>query len=396
METSLNAEEAEKNGRIAKTIGYYIAFIALGLTSASLGPTILGLSENTRTSISQISFLFTARSLGYLFGSMLGGRLYDRLPGHRVQVVALLFMAAMMALVPVLPLIGLLVVVLIVLGFAEATLDVGGNTLLIWVHRERVAPYMNGLHLFFGVGAFLSPIIIAQAVLMTGNTLSAYWVLAVLLIPVILLMSRLPSPPIMKENQQEGQQEAAQYGLVFLIMLFFFLNVGAEGSFSGWVFTYAKALNLATDVNAAYLTSAFWGGLMAGRLIAIPISTRVQPHWMLLADLLGCVASLALIILMPPSYAIALVAAFGAGFFMASVFPTTMNFAGLHMPIYGRITGLFLVGASAGSMFMPWLIGQLFETVGPGSAMVVIFAALVSALLLFGVIMVAIRRKEAK
>ena len=35
------------------------------------------------------------------------------------------------------------------------------NPLLVWVHGDEVGPAMNGLHFFFGVGAFLSPIIIA-------------------------------------------------------------------------------------------------------------------------------------------------------------------------------------------------------------------------------------------
>jgi len=37
---------------------------------------------------------------------------------------------------------------------------------------------MNALHFFFGVGAFVSPIIVAQAILMTGDITWAYWVLA--------------------------------------------------------------------------------------------------------------------------------------------------------------------------------------------------------------------------
>jgi hypothetical protein len=34
------------------------------------------------------------------------------------------------------------------LGMAEGALDVGGNTLLVWVHQEKVGPFMNGLHFF--------------------------------------------------------------------------------------------------------------------------------------------------------------------------------------------------------------------------------------------------------
>src|SRR5688572_19959102 len=173
-------------GRMSKTAAYYLAFVALGLASASLGPTLPGLAENTQTHLREISFLFTARSLGYLFGSFFGGRFYDRKPGHPVMVLMLIGVATALILVPTISLLWVLAGVLLVLGMAEGALDVGGNTLLVWVHRHQVGPYMNGLHFFFGIGAFLSPLIIAQAVLVSGNITWAYWILALLLLPVAL------------------------------------------------------------------------------------------------------------------------------------------------------------------------------------------------------------------
>jgi FHS family Na+ dependent glucose MFS transporter 1 len=80
------------------------------------------------------------------------------------MVAALAVMAAMAFVVPTLSLLSLLIVVLLVLGMAEGLLDVGGNTLLVWVHQPNVGPYMNALHFFFGLGAFFSPIIVAQAI----------------------------------------------------------------------------------------------------------------------------------------------------------------------------------------------------------------------------------------
>jgi len=66
--------------KLFKTIGYYLAFIAFGLTVAALGPNLLHLAENTQVTLKAISGLFTARSLGFLIGAFLGGRLFDRLP----------------------------------------------------------------------------------------------------------------------------------------------------------------------------------------------------------------------------------------------------------------------------------------------------------------------------
>ena len=78
------------------------------------------------------------------------------------------------------------------LGMVEIGLDIGGNTLLMWLHGERVSPYMNALHFFFGVGAFLAPLILAQMLLLNDGPAGVrwtYWLLALLMLPVALLMA---------------------------------------------------------------------------------------------------------------------------------------------------------------------------------------------------------------
>jgi len=377
---TLSAEARSREGaeRIPRTIGYYAAFVALGLIAVSLGPTLPGLAEHTGTRLSEISFLFIARSLGYLLGSFRGGRLYDRVPGHPVMAAALAVMAVMALLVPLMPLLWLLVAVLLFLGMAEGTLDVGGNTLLVWVHGRRVGPFMNGLHFFFGVGAFLSPVIIARAVLVSGDITWAYWALALLALPVAVGLLRLPSPAAQPESRGAADGQADRL-LLALIAAFFFLHVGAESSFGGWVFTYAVRLGLSDKTTAAYLTSAFWGSLTLGRFLAIPIAARLAPRTILFGDLVAGLASVTIILLWPGSRVAIWLGTCGAGLAIASLFPTSLSFAERCMPITGRVTGWFLVGASAGGMSLPWLIGQLFEPVGPRVTMFAILADLVVA-----------------
>lgn len=377
----------EAAGRIPKTIAYYAAFVALGLATASLGPTLPGLAAHTHTLLSEISYLFTARSLGYLLGSLLGGRLYDRAPGHPVMAVGLLVMVLMMGLAPLMPLLWLLTAALLTLGVAEGTVDVGGNTLLVWVHRHKVGPFMNGLHFFFGVGAFLSPIIIAQALLSSGDITAGYWILALLMAPVAMTLARLPSPPARTISRDEPA-DRINYLLVVLIALFLFLYVAAEVSFGGWIFTYTVALALAGEEAAAYLTSAFWGALTAGRLLAIPIAARFRPRTVLAVDLAGCLASAGLIRLWPDSLLAVWVGTPGLGLAMASIFPTALSLAERRMPITGQVTSWFFVGASLGGMSLPWVIGQLFEAVGPLSTMAAILVDLGLAVVVFVILMV--------
>ena len=400
--TTLPTTAVQRRARLTITIGYCAAFVGLGLTYASLGPTLTDLASNTGTALNAISYVFTTRSLGYLIGSFLGGRLYDRMPGNPVMGTMLLLMAVSMALVPLIPLLWLLTAMLLLLGMFEGALDVGGNTLLVWVHGGKVGPFMNALHFFFGIGAFLSPVIIARAVLIGGSVTWAYWALAALLVPIAVGVLRLPSPDAPAEAVASPDDTATATPrrtngvMVVLVAAFLFLYVGAEGGFGGWIATYAKAMGLGDAVTAAYLTSVFWGALTLGRLLSIPLAVRFRPQALLLADLVGCLISVLVVILWPGVPAATWIGTFGAGFSMASLFPITISFAERHMTITGKITSWFFVGASIGGMSIPWLIGQLFESYGPRITPLVILASVMLNVAIFGIIVRYVRKAESK
>lgn len=347
-----------------QTIGYFAALTAIGFYIASLGPTLPDLARHTSSALAEISVLFSARSFGYLVGSMGGGKLYDKLPGHRILALLMLMTGAMMALAPVISLLWLLAIVLFILGIGEGGIDVGSNILLIWVHGRNVSPYMNGLHFFFGVGAFLSPIIIAQTVLFSGDIKIGYWLLALYALPVAMWFLRTPAPVPPDQTKDKNIQDINVF-LVAMISLFFFLYVGAEASFGGWIFTYTIEMDIIAQAGAAYLIAAFWGALTLGRLIGIPIASRFRPRTIILSDLIGCLVSVTILILWPESIVLVWIGTIGMGLFLASLFPTMLVLAERRMRLTGGITRWFFVGTGLGGMFLPWLIGQLFVPVGP-------------------------------
>lgn len=369
---------------LAATYAYFGAFVGLGLISASLGPTLPALADQTHTALSEISFLFTTRASGYMVGSLLGGRLYDRMAGHPLMAFSLMIMGLGMTTVPFMSVLWGLALVLFAIGIAEGVLDVGGNALLVWVHRARVGPYMNALHLFFGIGTFLSPLVVAQVVLATGDISWAYWLLALYAVPVAFWLLRLSSPQheaaqVSAQSIAQPQRVAVNWRLTSLVMLFMFLYAGAEIGMGGWLYTYAAEMGLANAVTAAYLTSIYWGAFMLGRILSIPIATRFRPRTILLTDLSGCIVSVSLIVALPHESWALWAGAFGFGLCIASVFPTVFNWTERRMVMSGLVTSMFLVGASIGAMFFPWFIGQLFDQYGPGIAMKTILTSTVAA-----------------
>ena len=394
-----------------RTAGYFALFVKLGLVTSALGPTLPALAGQAGVDLDQASILFTAHALGYLLGALLGGRLYDLMGGHPVQAAGLALMALSIGLVPLVPSLWPLAVLWLLVGLAGGALDVGGNTLMVWVHGREVGPYMNGLHFFFGVGSALGPLVVALMLALGTSAARAYWPLALLLLPVAAWLLRLASPAAPDDEEpaptggvpsamSDAAAEPSKAGvlagvpagvIVALIAVLLLLYVGAEASFGGWIYSYAVALELGSAEGAAYLASAFWGALTAGRLLAIPVAARYRPRSILLVDLLGCLLSVAVILLWSGSAVALWAGTLGLGASMASIFPTAITLAERRLRITGRITGWFLAGSSVGAMSLPWIIGQLFTTVGPTATMSVILFDLAAALGIFAVLMWASR-----
>ena len=249
---------------------------------------------------------------------------------------------------------------------------------------------MNALHLLFGAGAFLSPLILAQALRLTGSVSWQFWTLAILTLPAVLFLLRLP--PI-----RGGHETPAAPGggsrplLVALSALLLFLVVAAEVGFGSWIYAYALRRRIAGAVSAAYLASLFWGCFAAGRLASTLLSLRLRPLTLILVSLGGCLASMGLLLgLRQPWAAWACTAVFG--FFVGPLFASIFNLAGEAVKISGQVAGIFMVGTSLGMLFLPWLIGQLFEPLGPSVLPVSIAITLAVALLCCTLLQQAVAR----
>jgi len=371
---------------LTATLAYYAAFITLGATIAIGGPALPWLARHTASRLDQISIVFVTSSFGYMVGSQLGGRAYDRFPGHRIQALALLVTSVCAALVPILHSLWFLVAVLFLLGTVQGVLDVGCNTLLTWIHREKVGPFMNGLHFFFGVGSFVAPLIFARVVLATSEISGAYWFFSLLALPVATWLWLLPSPPIRKRTPEATRGKTIN-GLFFLIVFFFVFYVGLEVGFGNWIYTFSIRIRLASETSAAYLTSAFWGAFTVGRLLGIGISSRLRPQIILLTDLAGSLAAFAILLLWPDSTLALWAGTIVLGLSIASTFATAMAFAEQRLSLTGVMIGWILVGGGIGGMAMPWLIGQLFERISPRITMPVL---LIDTLIEFGLLLALI------
>jgi FHS family Na+ dependent glucose MFS transporter 1 len=371
-----------RENRYILTSVYYLAFIGLGLTSASFGPTLQGLADNTRSTLAQISALFLARSFGYLLGTLVGGRTYDRVKGHPVISAVLFGMILALWVVPIMHSIYFLGIILFILGFSEGMLDVGSNTMIFWLHGDRVPPYMNGLHAFFGVGTTIAPLIVAQVLIVTRGITWSYWILGLLILPAALSLFWFKSPAPLSQATASPNR-TVHIPLLVICCFLFFLYVGSELGFGGWIYTYTMQQPFGNSTTAAGINAAFWFGFTVSRLFSILLATRLKPDKILWIDLIGTIVSLGIILLFPNQPWALWIGSIGTGVFMASIFPTILNDAQTRMHMSGNITSWFFVGASMGGMLLPFLIGQTIGPYGSRSAILAVLGAMIGATLLF-------------
>jgi FHS family Na+ dependent glucose MFS transporter 1 len=170
-------------------------------------------------------------------------------------------------------------------------------------------------------------------------------------------------------------------------VLFLFCQ-GAESGFGGWIYVVAGELGF-SDAQSAQLLSGFWGAFTIGRVLSIVVATRVAPSLMLTIDLLGAMASVAVLLLARGSAGV-WVGSLALGLSLASVFPAALALAGERVRLTGAVTSRLFVGASLGTITVPWLLGLCLQ-LGPQALLLAILLDLAIAALIFLLIALRLR-----
>jgi len=366
-----------KDSSTRQSIAYFSAFFLLGAVISSLGPTIPGLASQVGVDTTNLGLLFSTRSFGYLFGSLLAGWMLDRMGGHAYLAIILILLGVFLFFVPTLPNLLLLGAVLFMIGVGLGSMDVSSNTLLAAVHDRESGPYLNAMYLAAGVGSFLTPLYLGYVSLSL-----AYITLSLIALPLILWILTTPSP---RNSGQDDEQEASSLNIniILLFALLAFLFVGMEVSYGGWIFTYFLESGIGTESSAYTLTSIFWMAITVGRLVGIPISVHVKPVRTIFIYLIGGLLSTAIILILPTHSWSVWVGTAGIGLCLATLFPTTFNYIQRTNELNSRASGIVWSVGSTGGIIIPLLIDWGFDGFGPHSMMVIVLTAWTLTLIIF-------------
>jgi FHS family glucose/mannose:H+ symporter-like MFS transporter len=344
----------------ALTFAAYASFVPIGIATVLLGPMLPTLSARWSLNYSQAGALFTAQYLASTLAVALSGVLVSRW-GFRFAIKAgLLLMSAGVALL----LAGPRTMGILCIGAYGGGLGLAvpaANLLVAEVNPGRRSATLNLLNFCWSAGAVACPFLVAAAAKSRQIPLflAAVAGFALLVAIGIAAMPAYIVEPSAKKGAGQNKGVAIQWkhGAVLILGALFFLYVGIENGFGGWVASYAKSLGNLTPALALMTPSFFYAALMLGRWLA-PLLLRMTDEIRLVqAGLLVACAGMAGLVLSHGLRGV-VVSAGVAGLGLSYVYPITISLLSREFgPASSRIGSFMFTMSNIGGGLLPWLVG---------------------------------------
>lgn len=421
-------KSSDKRPSIIYFLSLFYAFLSMGLGTGLIGPTLLKFSEQIKAPFDQVVYILFSRSFGFLGGTLIGGALIDYLPSYGQSFLAfsVFVMGTATLAIPFMYHLTPMIVLHLMWSLTAGVVDNLAQILTIRHYEQtNVNPYLQALHGAFGIGALISPLIIAPFLQKSGPIDQwhyAYWIIGCLHIPNFIwillyaIRDECCSKKIQKVNLEN--KESAIEGIIptndkpkgsekltletgailALITAFIVLYVGSESAFGAYLHTYASLyLNFPKDI-AAYLNSVFWASFAFGRICGIPLSLKFTPLEMIFSDLIGCIGSLTLILVFNKSSLILWIGSILFGICVGTIYPSAIAYTEKHISITGKRMSILAVGGASGDAIIPLVIGYSIspEWFGPIGFISISLVVVILASILFGFIALYVKCQPKK
>lgn len=365
----------------ALTIAAHAAFVPIGIVTVLLSPLLPTLSARWSLNYSQAGALFTAQFLASTVAVLLSGLWIARW-GFRFAIKAgLLVIAVSVAAL----LAGSRVWGMICIAGYGAGLGLAvpaANLLVSEVNPGRRGAALNLLNFSWSAGAVACPFLIAAAT--KSHRVPLFLALvagfcALVGVGIAAMPSSISEPS--QANVADGTRATIpwKHRSFPILAALFFLYVGAENSFGGWVASYANSLGSMSAATAVMTPSFFYSALMLGRWVAPLLLRRFEEIRVAQAGVLLACAGMAGLVgshSLPSVMASATVAGLG----LSAVYPITISLLSREFGYAAsRVGSVMFTCANLGGAVLPWLVGVSSHQLGTlkaGLAVPLIGAAL--------------------
>jgi fucose permease len=336
----------------------FVSFFAFGLVLVLVGANQAQLERDLSLSLAQSGLLSSALAIGLGVGVIGAGPLFDRFPRRPLFAGSMLLAAAALLLVERDMRFDRWLAHLVVAGIGIGGYDTLLNAAIVQTFGDRSARPMAATHAAATLGAMSGPLLAGA---LAGH---AHWIASFQLAGAVhvalagaVLFVPLPAP----EPRAGARTAGAISALLLPFAAISFAYVGIEAALTVFAVPYAGHLGLPAT-RGQLAISAFWLGLLAGRVGALWARVHLDARLLRTA---GAAATLAILAGSLTSIAWPEATLFATGVALGCVYPLMMALAGQTSPgAHGLATGLAAGAGALGGFAIPWLTGAVGDTGG--------------------------------
>lgn len=348
----------------------YLIFVSLGLPDSLLGSGWPKMQVEFGVPSSYAGYVFMMISAMTIISALLSPKLIQRL--HVKWIVTVSIMLTVFGLLgfSFCTQYWMLLVCAIPYGLGAGAIDAAMNH---YVANNYSGAVMNFLHCFYGVGAMISPYLMALAIKVAHWNEGYRWT-AFLQIGILLVV--ISSWSLWQQNDSKadeskidsvGIKETIKQPGVMATLLAFFAYSASEATCFLWVPSYfvGTRTGISSELVASF-GSLIFGGLMLGRLIAGFIANRLGDRRMIRSGTMVELIGILLTALPIKGYLVAAIGFLIIGIGMGPIYPSIQHMAPIN---FGKrysaaVIGLQMAFAYMGSTFMPTVFGILQQKLG--------------------------------
>jgi fucose permease len=349
----------------------YACMLVQGVNVGWLGPFLGEISVAMRVPIDRAGLVVSAIAAGYFAALLAGGEIAHRRSAQQMLCGAMVLVSVGLSGVALAPRLGVMLAAAAVAGLGQGAIDIASNAIVADLNRERLGAALNYLHVMFGIGALLGPVIVGFALRDRIPYTITFAGGAAVTATLALTLWRAPSVDTRAAAEEvRGALAILAHPMIWVIAAVLFLYVGAEPGVGAWLFSYLRATTGVSPALASWAVSLYWFGLVAGRMAGGALAHRSAPKAMSVAAAALSAAAIIGLLAGPaaPAFAAAMIFLIGAGY--GPVFPNMIAIGAAAFPAeVGRMTSVVAAGGAIGAILVPWVMGYALAASGARSSM---------------------------
>ncbi|MFP3896894.1 MAG: MFS transporter [Anaerolineales bacterium] len=350
-----------KRGR--QLLPAFLSMMLMGANAVVTGALLPVIIEDLNLSTSQAGLLVASPAVGYVVAATLAGILGDLWGHKRGWLLGALAGAISLSGVTLAPSFPWLLPTMAAMGLVAGFFDGSINPLVAAVGGERSGSMLNRVHLFFGMGATVTPLFLGIALRHGVGWRAPYAVLGayVVLIGLILLRTRFP-PQVAVESKGRFSGKLLASRVVLLSALTIMIYGGVEASILSWLALYLEQVRTLTIDAASFSVSFFSATILVGRFLCSRVVEGIGYRRLIVGgSWLGGIGLALMLIL--PGKALPWLGLILTGLALSGLWATIMADVTRRVPQQmGAVAGILCSASGLGKIILPWLVGQVAET----------------------------------